>query len=106
MKAHLYKQVLTSLRLLYADRNIELQLNEQIDFGRILYNKGLYMQSLKTLDKAKQVADPSRKPSDGSQLPVCAFKQNMWPRRLEGEDRSQPQPLGDGSLTGITICHA
>ncbi|MDO6437612.1 hypothetical protein Q4534_09350 [Cyclobacterium sp. 1_MG-2023] len=56
MKAHLYKQVLTSLRLLYADRNIELQLNEQIDFGRILYNKGLYMQSLKTLDKAKQVA--------------------------------------------------
>ena len=56
MKAHLYKQVLTSLRLLYADRNIELQLNEQIDFGRILFNKGLYMQGLKTLEKAKQVA--------------------------------------------------
>ena len=56
MKAHLYKQVLTSLRLLYADRNVELQLNEQIDFARILFNKGLYMQSLKILDKAKQVA--------------------------------------------------
>ncbi|SEJ35102.1 hypothetical protein SAMN05192553_103405 [Cyclobacterium xiamenense] len=56
MKAHLYKQLLTSLRLLYADRNIELQLNEQIDFGRILFNKGLYMQSLKLLDKAKQMA--------------------------------------------------
>ncbi|MFC4873723.1 hypothetical protein [Negadavirga shengliensis] len=56
MKAHLYKQILTSLRLLYADRNVELQLNEQIDFARILFNKGLYMQSLKILDKAKQVA--------------------------------------------------
>jgi hypothetical protein len=56
MKAHLYKQVLTSLRLLYVDRNIELQLNEQIDFGRVLFNKGMYMQSLKVLDKAKQVA--------------------------------------------------
>ncbi|MDN3688129.1 hypothetical protein [Cyclobacterium jeungdonense] len=56
MKAHLYKQLLTSLRLLYADRNVELQLNEQIDFGRILFNKGLYMQSLKVLDKAKQMA--------------------------------------------------
>ncbi|WP_187357750.1 hypothetical protein [Cyclobacterium plantarum] len=56
MKGHLYQQVLTSLRLLYADRNVELQLNEQIDFGRILFNKGLYMQSLKVLDKAKHVA--------------------------------------------------
>lgn len=57
MKSHLYKQVLVSLRLIYADRNVELQLNEQIDFARILYNKGLYMQSLKLLDKAKHTAN-------------------------------------------------
>src|SRR5690554_6136485 len=56
MKAHLYKQILVGLRLVYADRNVELQLNEQIDFARILYNKGLYQQSLKLLDKAKQIA--------------------------------------------------
>lgn len=57
MKSHLYKQILVSLRLIYADRSVELQLNEQIDFARILYNKGLYMQSLKLLDKAKQIAN-------------------------------------------------
>lgn len=56
MKSHLYKQVLVSLRLIYADRNVELQLNEQIDFARILYNKGLYLQSLKLLEKAKNTA--------------------------------------------------
>ncbi|AWW29101.1 hypothetical protein DN752_02515 [Echinicola strongylocentroti] len=56
MKSHLYKQILVSLRLIYADHNVELQLNEQIDFARILYNKGLYKQSLKLLDKAKQTA--------------------------------------------------
>lgn len=57
MKAHLYKQVLISLRLIYADQNVELQLNEQIDFAWILYNKGLYKQSLKLLDKAKHIAE-------------------------------------------------
>ncbi|MCC5936437.1 MAG: hypothetical protein JJU34_04085 [Lunatimonas sp.] len=56
LKSHLYKQLLVSLRLIYADRNVELHLNEQIDFARILYSKGLYMQSLKVLEKAKQLA--------------------------------------------------
>jgi hypothetical protein len=57
MKAHLYKQILVGLRLVYADQNVELQLNEQIDFARILYNKGLYQQSLKLLAKAKNIAE-------------------------------------------------
>lgn len=57
MKAHLYKQILVSLRLIYADQNVELQLNEQIDFARILYNKGLYQQSLRLLAKAKHIAE-------------------------------------------------
>jgi hypothetical protein len=57
LKSHLYKQILISLRLIYADRSVELYLNEQIDFARILYGKGLYMQSLKVLDKAKQLAN-------------------------------------------------
>lgn len=56
IKAHLYKQILTSLRLLRNDENIDIQLHEQLDYAKILYNKGLYLQSLKILDKAKEVA--------------------------------------------------
>ncbi|WP_114747905.1 hypothetical protein [Pleomorphovibrio marinus] len=56
MKQHLQKQLLVSLRLLHTEKNVELELNEQIDFARILYNKGLYKQSLKLLEKAKQTA--------------------------------------------------
>ncbi|WP_207493443.1 hypothetical protein [Aridibaculum aurantiacum] len=56
IKAHLYKQVLASLRLLKSSENVELQLNEQLDHARILYNKGLYLQSLKILDKTKEMA--------------------------------------------------
>src|SRR3984885_1960155 len=44
MKAHLYKQVLSSLRLINDDRNIDITLHEQMDYARILYNKGLYLQ--------------------------------------------------------------
>ncbi len=56
LKAHLYKQILISLRLNPAHQNIRLQIREQLDFATILYQKGLYKQSLKTLDKAKTMA--------------------------------------------------
>lgn len=55
-KAHLYKQILASLRLLETTDNIDIQLHEQLDHARILYNKGLYLQSLKVLEKAKENA--------------------------------------------------
>ncbi len=56
IKAHLYKELLTSLRLLESEQNIDIQLHEQLDYARILYNKGLYLQSLKILDKIKETA--------------------------------------------------
>lgn len=56
IKIHLYKQLLASLRLLKSTDSIDMQLNEQLDFARILYNKGLYMQSLKILEKLKESA--------------------------------------------------
>ncbi len=56
MRAHLYKQILSSLRVLEDKNNIDIQLHEQMDFARILYNKGLYLQSLKVLDKLKETA--------------------------------------------------
>ena len=52
-KAHLYRQLLVSLRLSPIHQNIRTQIREQMDFATILYNKGLYQQSLKILDKAK-----------------------------------------------------
>jgi tetratricopeptide (TPR) repeat protein len=56
LKAHLYKQILVSLRLNPVNQNVRLQIREQLDFATILYHKGLYKQSLKILDKAKAQA--------------------------------------------------
>lgn len=57
IKASLYRQILSSLRLIRNDNNIDMQLHEQLDYARILYNKGLYLQSLKTLDRIKENAN-------------------------------------------------
>ncbi|PKV62908.1 hypothetical protein [Pontibacter ramchanderi] len=56
MKANLYKNVLSSLRLYHAGQNMDIQLREQLDYARVLYNRGLYQQSLKMLEKVKMQA--------------------------------------------------
>ena len=56
LKAHLYKQILISLRLNPGNQNVRVQIREQLDFATILYQKGLYKQSLRLLDKAKSIA--------------------------------------------------
>ena len=56
LKAHLYNELLVALRLLHSGKNIDIQIREQIDFARLLYNRGLISQSLKQLDKVKALA--------------------------------------------------
>ena len=56
VKSHLYKQVLASLRVIKISESVDLQLHEQLDYARILYHKGLYYQSLKILEKVKEMA--------------------------------------------------
>ena len=53
IRANLYKQILASLRLIRNENDIVIQLHEQLDYAEILYNQGLYMQSLKVLDRIK-----------------------------------------------------
>jgi hypothetical protein len=61
LKTHLYKQLLASLRLLKTNENIDLKLSEHLDNARLLYNKGLKIQSLHILEKAKEVAKVNQK---------------------------------------------
>jgi len=56
LKANLYKQILACLRLIESKKVDEIQVREQIDYAKILYEKGLYKQCLEILDKAKKQA--------------------------------------------------
>ncbi len=53
LKRHLYQQVLTSLRLIFINKEVDIELREQIDFSHILYGKGLYLDALRSLERAK-----------------------------------------------------
>ncbi|MEP6597271.1 MAG: hypothetical protein ABJA71_15065 [Ginsengibacter sp.] len=57
LNASLYRQILSSLRLIKDEDNIDIQLHEQMDYARILFNKGLFIQSLQVLDKLKKFAE-------------------------------------------------
>ncbi len=59
LKAHLYDQILVSLRLL-SRKDDNIKLHEIIDFANVLYKKGLYHQSLNQLSKAKSKAKDLR----------------------------------------------
>lgn len=61
LKTHLYKEILASLRLLKSADSLDLQLNEQFDYAHILYKKGLFFQSLKILDRAKELSRAHQK---------------------------------------------
>jgi hypothetical protein len=61
LKAHLYKQLLKSLRLKNVALDAEISIRESIDYARVLYNKGLYRQALRILEKTKSKAHRSRK---------------------------------------------
>ena len=56
LKRHLFKQLMTSLRLTYINKQIDIEIREQLDFSRILYSKGLYMESFRLLERIKQIA--------------------------------------------------
>ncbi len=60
LKRHLYRQILTTLRNLHSTRSPDMALREQLDFAKVLYNKGLYQQSLRILEKAEEAARQSQ----------------------------------------------
>jgi len=56
VKRHLYEQILVSLRLVNKSKKPNIRIREYLDFVYLLYGKGLYMQALQLVDKAKKLA--------------------------------------------------
>ncbi len=80
LKRHLYQQLLTSLRLIYIDKEIDIELREQIDFTRILYGKGHYLDALRTLERAKAKAVEHRQ--DLLHLEILEFQKLIEARHI------------------------
>ena len=61
LKAHLYKQILKCLRNFNPNEDIDIHIRELLDYSTLLYNKCLYDQCLKMLEKAKSHATKHNK---------------------------------------------
>jgi len=80
LKRHLYSQILISLRLIHKKRNVAIEIRELLDFAEILYRKGLFLQSMKILDKAKTIAGKNE--DDLSYLNVLEFEKIIESRHI------------------------
>lgn len=56
MKVHLYGSILKTLRLFNASGDVDISIADMLDYARILYNKCLYKDSLRMIDKAKRLS--------------------------------------------------
>jgi tetratricopeptide (TPR) repeat protein len=98
LKANLYKQLLSSLRLYHANQNLDIQLHEQLDYARVLYNKGLYQQSLKILEKVKTL-------SQQAELPHIALQAVEFEKLIESQyiTRSIGNKAEELAETSVTL---
>ncbi len=104
IKAHLYKLILASLRLIEDKNNIDILLHEQLDFARILYNKGLYHQSLKVLDKLKETARQHKQVT--FQLQAVFFEKKIEALHITRSMENRAEQLSkesDGINSHLTI---
>lgn len=103
LKRHLYKQLLISLRLIHIQKNVDIQIREQLDFARILYGKGLIIQSMKLLDRIKIIASDNHQ--DLLELEIIEFLKLIEERHItrSRQVKNKVESLVDESLTRSNV---
>ena len=56
LKRHLYTQILASLHLVNKKKSPSIQGRDYVSYAEMLYERGLYLQALKILEKALKIA--------------------------------------------------
>lgn len=95
LKAHLYKQLLTSLRLLHKNKNADIDIREHLDYAKVLYTKGLYIQSLRILSKAKEMSNVNHQ--NFLKLEIVEFEKLIESRHITRAHEGRADELADES---------
>lgn len=88
LKKHLYEQLMISLRLIQKEKKQNFKIREQVDFAYILYGKGLHMQALEVLGKAKAISQKHY--NDFSLLTIIELEKLIQSRHIT---RSKSEPI-------------
>lgn len=101
LKAHLYKQLLISLRLTNINTDTDISIREQIDYAKVLYNKGLFRQSLKILEKVKNTAVKHKR--DSLHYGILEFEKLIELQYITRSIETRAEELTDESESIIRI---
>ncbi len=96
LKLHLYKNILTCLRLIEKEKLVAIEIREEMDYAKILYNKGLYKQSLKVLEKTKTLCNHHH--DSILLLEILEFEKTIELRHITGNS----YPKADALITETT----
>lgn len=92
LKRHLYSQILISLRMISIGRMKSIEIREQIDFANVLYSKGLFLQSLKLLQRARKI-------SEKEELDLLTLEIIEFQKIIESRHITNSGPLKNDALT-------
>ncbi len=95
LKRNLYSNVLTSLRLIHSSKKVDLEIREQIDYARILYGKGLYIQALRLLERIKTVAQ--NHDQQILLLEITEFEKLIESRHISRDHKDRSKQLSEES---------
>lgn len=88
LKKHLFEQLMISLRLIQKEKKQNFKIREYIDFTYVLYGKGLHMQALEVLQKAKKLSQKHY--NDFSLLTIIELEKMIQSRHIT---RSKSEPI-------------
>lgn len=93
LKSHLYYQLLKSTKLCNSSNLENIKITELLDYARILYNKCLYKECVKMIDKAKTMATEN----DRSilLLEILELEKLVIPKTLESGNEQRVSVLID-----------
>ncbi|GAB3813446.1 hypothetical protein [Pontibacter rugosus] len=88
------------MRLYHAHQNTDIQLHEQLDYARVLYNKGLYQQSLKMLEKVKASAQQASYPH--IELMAIDFEKHIESQYITRSLEGRAEELSEQAATTLS----
>lgn len=104
LKRHLYEQILISLRHLSKTKKPNIKIREAIDFAYVLYGKGLHLQSLKILTKAKKLATKHQR--DFSLLSILEFEKMIHSRHITRTQGETAEKLMSEAIEKVEEIHS
>ena len=97
LKRHLYSQIIASLRLIFREKGANFKVREYIDYAYILYGKGLYLQALKILKKARELAEKHH--LIYMQLTIVEFEKKIETRHITRSGSNHALQLLEESIS-------